>query len=344
MKALQLVRWGQRAQLVDVPIPEPGPGQVVLRVAAAGACHSDLHLMDWPEGQLPWKLPFTIGHENAGHVHALGAGVTGFREGDAVVVHGPWGCGYCRACRLGRENYCAHAAEISAGGGGLGLDGGMAEYMLVPSPRHLIPLGALDPIVAAPLADAGLTPYHAIRAAAPLLVPGSVTVVIGAGGLGQLAVQLLRATTATRVIAVDRDDATLEWIRSRGAHAAIRSDAGAADGVRKLTDQAGVELVLDMVGNEQTLALGARVLRPEGRLVIIGLGLGTLPVNFFALPYGAQVMTSYWGTATELMELVALAVASRIHLETERFSLDRAPEAYDRLRRGDVRGRAVIVP
>lgn len=344
MKALKLVRWGQPPQLVDVPIPEPGPGQVVIRVAAAGACHSDLHLMDWPEGQLPWKLPFTLGHENAGRIHALGAGVTGLHEGDAVLVYGPWGCGRCHACRLGRENYCARAAEISVSGGGLGLDGGMAEYMLVPSPRHLIPIGSLDPIAAAPLTDAGLTPYHAIRAAGAHTAPGSTTVVIGAGGLGHMAIQLLRATTATRVIAVDRDDAVLERVRARGAHEVVRSDAGAADAIRRLTDGAGADLVLDMVGSEQTLALGAKALRVEGRLTIIGLGLGTLPVNFFALPYGAQVVTSYWGTLTELIELVDLARAGRIEVETEHFPLTGALDAYARLRAGTIRGRAVIVP
>lgn len=344
MKALQLLRWGQPAQIVDVPMPEPGPGQVVIRIAAAGACHSDLHLMDWPEGQLPWKLPFTLGHENAGRVHALGAGVTGFAVGDAVVVHGPWGCGVCHACRLSRENYCANAAAIGASGGGLGLDGGMAEYMLVPSARHLIPIGTLDPVIAAPLADAGLTPYHAIRAAQGALVPGSTSVVIGAGGLGQMAIQLLRATTGARVIAVDRDDAVLERVRGRGADAAVRSDAGAADAIRAITGGAGAELVLDMVGSEATLATGARALRAEGRLVIIGLGLGTLPVNFFAVPYGAQITTSYWGTATELMELVDLARLGRIHVDTETFALADAPAAYERLRRGEVRGRAVIVP
>jgi alcohol dehydrogenase, propanol-preferring len=159
-----------------------------------------------------------------------------------------------------------------------------------------------------------------------------------------MALQLLRATTGARVVAVDRDEAVLGRARSRGADAVVRSDGSAADAIRALTGGAGAELVLDMVGSEQTLALGARVLRAEGRLVIIGLALGTLPVNFFAVPYGAQITTSYWGTATELMELVALAQAGKVTVETERFSLDQALDAYARLRRGEIRGRAVIVP
>jgi propanol-preferring alcohol dehydrogenase len=339
-----LTRWGAPAELAEVSIPEPGPGQVLIEVAGAGACHSDLHLMDWPEGQLPWSLPFTLGHENAGWVHEVGAGVTGFAKGDAVLVYGPWGCGRCRACRLGRENYCERAAEIGVAGGGLGRDGGMAEYMLVPSARLLVPLGDFDPVQAAPLADAALTPYHAIARSRDRLVPGATAVVIGAGGLGQMAIQLLRATTGARVIAVDRDESKLVVARELGADLVVPADPGAADAVRRATAGAGAELVLDVVGSDATLALGARSLRAEGRLAILGLAMGTLPVSFFAIPYGAEVATSYWGTVTELIELVALARAGRIVTAVERFRLDDALQAYQRLRRGEVRGRAVIVP
>jgi alcohol dehydrogenase, propanol-preferring len=300
--------------------------------------------MDWPEGVLPWKLPFTLGHENAGWVEQLGAGVTSFRKGDAVLVYGPWGCGRCRSCRLGRENYCARAAELGAAGGGLGLDGGMAEYMLVPSARLLVPLGDLEPARAAPIADAALTPYHALAKSRAQLHPGATAVVIGIGGLGQMGIQLLKATTGARVIAVDTTDAKLELARKLGADVVMRSEAGTAEAIRKATDGAGAELVLDMVGADATLALGAKSLRAEGRLVIIGLAMGTFPLNFFALPYGAEVATSYWGTVTELVELVTLARAGKIHVDVETFSLDDAPEAYARLRRGEVRGRAVILP
>lgn len=344
MKALRLTRWGQPAELCDAPVPEPGPGQVVIKIAGAGACHSDLHLMDWPEGQLPWKLPFTLGHENTGWVHELGAGVTGLRAGDPVMVYGPWGCGRCRACRLGRENYCERAAELVVSGGGLGLDGGMAEYMLVPHARLLVPLGKLDPVKAAPLADAGLTPYHAIARSRDRLVPGSTAVVIGLGGLGQMGVQLLAVTTGARVIAVDTDERKLEIARGLGAHVVLRSDAGTAEAIRRDTGGVGADLVLDMVGGEATLALGAKALRAEGRLVIVGLAMGTLPVNFFALPYGAEVATSYWGTQPELLELITLAQRDRLRLDVETFSLAQASEVYGRLRRGEIRGRAVITP
>lgn len=344
MKALQLTRFGARAEMRDVPVPEPGPGQVLLQITAAGACHSDLHLMEWPEGKLPWRLPFTLGHENVGRVHTIGAGVTGVAVGDSVLVYGPWGCGQCRPCRLGRENYCERAAKIPAAGGGLGVDGGMAELMLVPSPRLLVPIGTLDPVQAAPLADAALTPYHAIRSNMDRLEPGSSAVVIGVGGLGHMAVQLLSRVSATRIIAVDVDERRLARARELGATDTVRAGDGAARTIRAATANAGASLVLDNVGSDQTLALGASVLRSEGRLVVIGLGGGTLPLSFFTVPYGVQVSTSYWGTITELMELVALAQAGRIHVQTESFPLSRAAEAYDRLRRGEVAGRAVIVP
>jgi len=344
MKALRLTRWGKPAELLETAVPEAGPGQVLIKIAGAGACHSDLHLMDWPEGQLPWKLPFTLGHENAGWIDHVGSGVAGLKKGDPVLVYGPWGCGRCRPCRLGRENYCERAAEIGVAGGGLGLDGGMAEYMLVPSARFLVPLGDLDPVKAAPLADAALTPYHAIAKSRALLHPGATAIVIGVGGLGQMGIQLLKATTGARVIALDTDDRKLELARTLGADLVLRSDGGAVDAVRKATEGVGAELVLDMVGADATLAVGAKSLRAEGRLVIIGLAMGTLPVSFFALPYGAELATSYWGTVPELVELVALARAGKIRIDVETFSLDQAPEAYARLRRGEIRGRAVIVP
>jgi alcohol dehydrogenase, propanol-preferring len=346
MKALQLTAWGKPAELREVATPEPGPGQVVIRIAGAGVCHSDLHLMEWPAGQLPWRVPFTLGHENAGWVHRLGAGVTGVAVGDAVLVYGPWGCGRCEACRLGRENYCERAAEIPAGGGGLGLDGGMAEYMLVPSARFLVPLGDLDPVKAAPLSDAALTPYHAIATTRDRLVPGATAVVIGAGGLGQMAIQLLKATTGARVIAIDQDLGKLETARRFGADHCFTSthDVAATAATVRVTSDGGAHVVYDFVGTDATLALAAKLLRAEGRLVIVGLAGGTLPISFFALPYGAQVATSYWGTVTELMELVALARAGKIRLEVETFMLADAMTAYGKLRSGELRGRAVIVP
>ncbi|MGW3730796.1 alcohol dehydrogenase catalytic domain-containing protein, partial [Streptomyces sp. NPDC000851] len=223
MRAFQLVQWQQPPELREVPVPEPGPGQVLIKVGGAGACHSDLHIMEAP-GPAPGfatKLPFTLGHENAGWVERLGPGVTGFTPGDPVIVYGPWGCGLCADCRKGRENYCQ---KVSGRGGGLGGgdDGGMAEYLLVPASRFLIPLDTLDPREAAPLSDAGLTSYHAVKRSLHLLGPGSTAVVIGAGGLGQMAIQILRAlSAATTVVAVDTSADKLRTAQRMGADEAL---------------------------------------------------------------------------------------------------------------------------
>ena len=345
MKAYQLIEWQHPAELRDVDVPEPGPGEVLVKVGGAGACHSDLHLLEWPEGQLPFELPFTLGHENAGWIAALGAGVTGLDIGEAVAVYGPWGCGHCRACRQSRENYCERQAEIGAFGGGLGLNGGMAEYLLVPSPRLLIPLGDLDPRDAAPLSDAALTPYHAIKRGLPKLAPGQTALVIGVGGLGHMAVQILRALTSAQIVAVDVNPHHLEVAREVGADAALLSGPDTLDEIRELTRGLGAELVLDIVGNDDTLALAAAAAHVDGELNVLGLAGGSL--NWTAmgtLPWACGITCTYWGSALELMEVLELARAGRIRAHVQRFTLDEAPEAYAAMRDGRLEGRAVVCP
>ena len=202
MRAVQFHGVGLPAHIVEVPRPEPGPGELLIRIGGAGVCHSDLHVLE--EG-LGFSGEFTLGHENAGWVAEVGARVSGFKEGDAVAVYGPWGCGHCHACQLSMENYCENWAALGGFGGGLGFDGGMADYMLVPSTRLLVPLDNLAPVNAAPLTDAALTPYHAIKRALPHLTPDVAVVVLGLGGLGHMAVQLLRVLAPVRVIAADID-------------------------------------------------------------------------------------------------------------------------------------------
>jgi propanol-preferring alcohol dehydrogenase len=344
MKAYQLVQWQAPPQLRDVPVPEPEPGQVLIKVAGAGACHSDLHLMQWPEGVMPFRLPFTLGHENAGWVEALGAGVEGWAEGDAVVVYGPWGCGRCRECRQSRETLCERRDELRASGGGLGLDGGMAEYMLVPDSRLLLALGDLDPREAAPLTDAALTPYHAIKRSMHLLHPGSTAVVIGVGGLGHMAVQILKALTPARIIAVDVSTDKLELAREVGADEAIESDVQTARAVRELTAGLGAQVVLDFVGADSTMALAAASVRPGGDIEIVGIGGGSLSFAFGVVPLDATVSIPYWGTAVELLEVLELAQRGAIRAHVERFPLDRVEDAYARMREGSLTGRAVICP
>jgi alcohol dehydrogenase, propanol-preferring len=345
MQALQLTAWKSPPEVRDVPDPEPGPGQVVLRVAAAGACHSDLHLIhDFEAGTLPYRLPFTLGHENTGTVEAVGPGVRHLDVGEPVAVYGPWGCGRCWRCHQGNENYCERAAELGGAGGGLGFDGGMAPLMLVPEARWLVPLGDLDPVEAAPLTDAGLTPYHAIKRSLHLLTGGSTAVVIGAGGLGHMAIQILKATSPAQVVAVDLKPEALDLARSVGADHAVPSDESAAGAIRELTGGKGVDLALDFVGVDPTIALAVQVTRSLGHATIGGIGGGTFGFGFFSAPYEVSLATTYWGALPELSEVLDLARRGLITAHVERFGLADAAGAYDKLHAGQVEGRAVIVP
>ncbi|MFE6709278.1 NAD(P)-dependent alcohol dehydrogenase [Streptomyces sp. NPDC057695] len=344
MKALQYRAVGAAPEVVTLPDPEPGPGQVLLKVTAAGVCHSDIAVMSLPAEQLSFPLPLTLGHEGVGTVAALGAGAEGFAVGDAVAVYGPWGCGSCSSCAQGKENYCLRAAELGIRPPGLGAPGAIAEYMIVDSTRHLVPLGGLDPARAVPLTDAGLTPYHAVKRSLPKLVPGSTVVVIGTGGLGHVAIQILRAVTAARVVALDVTEEKLALARAVGAHEAVLSDSGAAAAVRELTGGRGAEVVLDFVGAPPTVTAAGAMVGVEGDVTIVGLGGGTLPVGFGALPYEVSVTSPYWGTRAELIEVLDLARTGAIDVHTETYTLDDAPKAYERLHEGRVNGRAVILP
>ncbi|MET9255583.1 NAD(P)-dependent alcohol dehydrogenase [Streptomyces sp. NPDC003717] len=344
MKALQYRTVGAPPEVVTVPDPEPGPGQVLLKVTAAGVCHSDIGVMSRPAEGFPFPLPLTLGHEGVGTVAALGAGVRGVAEGDQVAVYGPWGCGTCPKCAEGKENYCLRAAELGIFPPGLGRPGAMAEYLLVDDARHLVPLDGLDPVAAVPLTDAGLTPYHAVKRSLPKLVPGSTAVVIGAGGLGHVAIQLLRALTPARVVALDVSADKLRLARAVGAHEAVVSDAKAAEAVRELTGGRGAEAVFDFVGAAPTVRTAGAVAAVEADVTLVGIGGAGLPVGFGLLPYEVSVNAPYWGTRSELIEVLELARAGAVSVHTETYSLDEAPLAYERLHAGQVNGRAVIVP
>lgn len=346
MKAFQFVEWKRPGELREVPVPDPGPGQVLVKIGGAGACHSDLHIleMEKPPGTQKFKLPMTLGHENAGWVEKLGLGTTGFSVGDPVIVYGPWGCGLCKNCRRGMENYCEKAGGPTPGGLGT-FDGGMANYLLVPAVRFLVPLGSLDPIDAAPLTDAALTSYHAIQRSRHLLGPGSTAVVIGAGGLGQMAIQVLKAlSAATRIVAVDTSVDKLEIAKKMGADELLLSGDKAVKRIKDMTREQGADVVLDLVGVNATLQMAAQVSRVLGHLTIVGLGGGALPVNFFSPANECSVASPFWGTIPELLEVICLAQAGKIKMLVEHFPLERAGEAYHLLHDGKIQGRAVITP
>lgn len=344
MKAVQYREIGKGPEVVEIETPEPGPGQIRLKVTAAGLCHSDWFVMDLPAEQYSYGLPLTLGHEGAGIVDKLGEGVQGVEIGEAYAVYGPWGCGRCHACAQGAENYCPHAAELGITPPGLGRPGALAEYMIIDDPRHLVPLGDLDPVETVSLTDAGLTPYHAIRAAQHKLYPGAVAVVIGVGGLGHVGVQILRATSQARVIAVDVSEDKLALAREVGAHDTVLAGEGAAARIRELTGGLGATAVFDFVGAQPTIDLSREVAAIDSFIHIVGIGGGILPTGFFSTPMGAAVRAPYWGTRSELIEVLDLARTDAIGVHVERYSIDEAVEAYRRLHAGDVRGRAVVVP
>ncbi|MCX4706533.1 NAD(P)-dependent alcohol dehydrogenase [Streptomyces sp. NBC_01373] len=345
MQAVRLTEWGREPTLAELERPVPRGTEVLVRVDAAGLCQSDVHVIDAAEGALPYRPPFTLGHEVAGHVAALGPDAEGTAAGERVVVYGPWGCGNCTRCAAGRDNYCDRRGDLGWHGVGLGRDGGMAGYLLVPSARHLVPIGDLSAAQAAPLSDAGLTSYHALAGVRHALGEGTVALVIGVGGLGHLAVQMVRATTPSRVLAVDIREEAVDLALRSGAHLGVPMGADTAKVLRAETAGVGVDAVLDFVGNEATFALAVDLLRPGGELAVVGSGGGRLTVRKPGfLPAGFRLSLPFWGTRPELAEVIALARAGSLHVETEQFPLSAAPEALGRLRQGRVRGRAVLLP
>jgi propanol-preferring alcohol dehydrogenase len=348
MKAVRLPDWKSDPVLADVEVPTAGPGQVVIKIAGAGLCHSDLHLLhDFEAGMFPWQVPFTLGHENSGWVHELGAGVPDLAVGEPVAVYGPWGCGQCPACHRGQDTYCHAPTEGYGGafGGGLGVDGGQAEYMLVPDWRFLVPIPtALDPVAAAPLTDAGLTPYHAVKISLDKLVPGSSAIVIGAGGLGHMGIQIIKAISGANVIALDVKPEARALALECGADAVI--DAGAEDAVAqaKEASKGGAEVVIDFVGIDATLATAVQLCKYQSDLTVVGVGGGSFPFSLFSPPYETAVRSIYWGTRSELGEVLALAASGRISPVYSTYSLDQALEAYAAMEAGSLKGRAVIAP
>jgi alcohol dehydrogenase, propanol-preferring len=345
MKALRLVDWQHDPEVQEVPRPEPGPGEVVVKVGGAGLCHSDLHILhDFEPGMMPWQIPFTLGHENAGWIDSLGAGVTGWEIGQPVAVYGFWSCGRCYRCQQGLDNFCENTAAMPGFGGGLGLDGGMAGYMRVPSDRLLVPLENLSPAEAAPLTDAALTPYRAVRRSIPILVPGSTAVIIGAGGLGHLAIQILKHLTPARVVVVDKSQAALELAATVGADAGIGAGDDAVQQIRDITGGRGAEATIDLVGAESTLKLAADVAQALGHVTLVGVGPGTYPFGFFTAPYEVAFANSNWGTIGELIEVLRLAEAGHLKVHIQRFTLDTAMDGYNALQNGDLVGRGVVIP
>jgi NAD+-dependent secondary alcohol dehydrogenase Adh1 len=341
MKAVRL--HGYHAKPVVEEVPEPtvsGPFDVVVRVGGAGVCRTDLHIIEgqWAEAMGP-ALPYTLGHENAGWVHEIGSGVTNVAVGDTVILHPTPTCGLCRACRAGADMHCSSSSFP-----GLDSDGGMAELLLT-SARACVPLAAdTRPEDVAALADAGITAYHAVRKALPLLYPGTTCVLVGAGGLGHIGIQCLAALTATRIVVVDRNPDALALAEKLGAHVTVVADGSHVETVREMTDGAGADVVLDFVAEQGAENEGFSMTRAGGSYYVIGYG-GTLTVpTLDIISTERNIVGNIVGSYNELAELMVLAQAGSVTLHTSTYPLDAAVDALADLDAGKVRGRAILVP
>jgi NAD+-dependent secondary alcohol dehydrogenase Adh1 len=338
VKAALLREYHRPLDLVDRPVPEPeGTSDVLVRIGGAGVCATDLHAIDGLMEPAGVALPRVLGHENAGWVEAVGAGVSTVAPGDPVIVYPPYSCGLCLACRRGDDMHCARH-EFT----GLSVDGGFAEFVLV-SERSLVPLPpGVEPVDVAPHADAGLTAYHAVRRLAPLLVPGTTVALIGVGGVGHIALQLVRELGSSDVVAIDTDERRRRLASELGADEVL--EGGAVDAVREVTDGRGADVVLDFVGTDDTHADGMAMLARHGTYSIVGYG-GVVTAPSVALVVGEQsVVGNLVGSWTDLWELMQLHARGRIELRTQVHRLEDINDVLAALREGEITGRAVIVP
>jgi NAD+-dependent secondary alcohol dehydrogenase Adh1 len=341
MKAVRVVGYHQNLELDDVPAPEvTGPHDVIVRIGGAGVCRTDIHIL---EGQWAEKsgvsLPYTIGHENAGWVHAVGGAVTNVAEGDKVILHPLITCGLCRACRFGDDVHCENNAFP-----GISTDGGYAEYLKT-SARSCVRLDdALEPADVAALADAGLTAYHAVAKAARKLRAGDRCVLIGAGGLGHIGIQVMAALSPAEIIVVDRNPDAVKLAESIGAHHGVLADGGQVERVLGLTGGNGAEQVIDFVGEGGSTSEGIRMTRRAGDYHVVGYGENIDVPTIDLISTEINIIGNLVGSYNDLVELMALAAQQRVTLHTAKYPLDRFQDALDDLGGGRVRGRAILVP
>ncbi|MBV9293419.1 MAG: alcohol dehydrogenase catalytic domain-containing protein [Frankiales bacterium] len=343
MRAYRLLDW-QQPGFSDVPDPDPAPGQVRVRVSGVGLCHSDVLFLEAAAGLLPYDVPFTLGHEIAGVVDGVGDDVAGLADGDAVAVACMSPCWTCKWCRRGADNYCVNTWR----GRGFGADGGLTRYVVVDQ-REVVPLGGLDPAMAAPLTDAGATSYHAVQRVRPKLdaaaaVDAAVAVVIGVGGLGAYAVQWLKLQTAARVVAVEARPERVEAAQALGADEVLLAGDGLSRRMREAVGGDGADAVLDFVGTDQTINAALRNAAKLGAVAIVGQGFGSGQVRYGQPAHDCDVFNPQGAPLAELREVIALAQTGRVTIEVEQFAFDDVVTAYERLRTGSLNGRAVVIP
>jgi propanol-preferring alcohol dehydrogenase len=351
MKAARIVKVNEPLQVQELQTPKPKGSQILVKVQASGVCHSDVHVWDgYYEGiggqplkttDRGVKYPLTPGHEIAGIVDNLGEQVEGFSKNEKVLVY-PWiGEGRCPACKIGQENLCDKPRSLGIYG-----DGGYAEYVLVPNSRYLVKIGDdMDTDTSAPLSCAGLTAYGAVKNAN--LKPDDNVVIVGTGGLGLMAIQLAKAVTGARIIAMDIDDKKLELAKKEGADIIVNSKKeDPTKATMELTDKLGADAVIDFVNATKTVEAEMQFLRRRARLVLVGLFGGELRLSLVAMPTRAyKIIGSYTGSLQDMVELVSLAKRGVVKpVISNRFRLSQATEALTMLKKGKIVGRGIINP
>ena len=341
MRAVQVVGYHQNLEMTELPVPEPtGPFDIVVKIGGAGVCRTDLHILEgqWAD-KSQVRLPYTIGHENAGWVHAVGSAVTNVTEGDMVIMHPLITCGLCRACRSGDDVHCEASAFP-----GIDTDGGYADYLKT-SARSVVRIDdSLEPSDVAALADAGLTAYHAAAKAARRLTPRDRCVVIGAGGLGHIGIQVLKALTAAEIVVVDRNPDALKLALEIGADHGVPADTDPVEEVLRLTDGHGAETVIDFVGEGGSTASGMRMLRRAGDYHVVGYGENIDVPTIDIISTEINIIGNLVGSYNDLCDLMMLAARGAVTLHTVKYPLDDFQSALDDLAGGRVRGRAILTP
>ena len=350
MKSARIPGPNEPLEIIDLETPKPQDNQVVVKVKAVGVCHSDLHLWeggyDLGDGQFMKvtdrgvKYPVTPGHEIVGTVEEMGSNVKDYSKGDEVLVY-PWiGCGECPACKVGNENLCDAPKSL-----GVFQDGGYSDYALVPHYKYLAKLSGVDPESATSLACSALTAYNAIKKAnanSPEFL-----VIIGAGGLGLMGVQIAHAITSAKIICVDLDDKKLETAKEMGADFVINSkDTETSQKIISICNEKGAESVVDFVNAPPTAKLGLSVLRKRGNLVLVGLFGGSLELSLVTIPLKSiTIQGAYTGNYNDMVELLDLTRKGTINPKiTKRYQLSEANTALEDLKARKIIGRAVINP
>jgi NAD+-dependent secondary alcohol dehydrogenase Adh1 len=346
MKAARLHAYHDALKLDSVDEPKvDGPFDVIVRIGAAGLCRTDLHIQ---EGQWAEKsgvaLPYTPGHENAGWVHEIGSGVTNVEVGDTVIVHPFISCGLCLPCRVGDDMHCVNGSFP-----GIDRDGGFAD-LLKTSARSLVKIEPdathpLEPKDIAALADAGLTAIHAVKKAIPVLGAGSRAVVIGAGGLGHIGIQCLKAYTPAEIIVVDPSEKALALAGEMGADQTIKVDGDThVETVKEITDGLGADAIIDFVGEKGAIQDGIDMVRDGGFYYVIGYGENIDIPTIDVISREISFIGNLVGTYKDLVDLMTLTAQGKVTLHTSTYPLDAINDAMADLDGGRLQGRGILIP